>query len=325
MIIDSAMSADERKEAARDAIKAVCTAEDVLTWAQTRALIHSFSFTNQVLISLQLAERGTPVREMAPIQAAWRWKHAGFHPKKGSKGIYIWAPFKAKKAADGTWQCGCGATAHGARCPVGHERRTIFVPRAVFGAADVVDHEGNRPPFPPEPQSLDGDSHDHLIKPLTDWAIATDDVKVRTVVFCEPDLDPELDKQGRSAYYRMTESGGEIVISTDQSRNSILATLIHEVTHAMGVGYEDYDRGQAEVIVESVAMLCCASIGLDTAAASAPYIAGWGGVDGEPPHSAVQRHMKVIDALCRRIEEGLFPPPATHEQSKSPSTPSDVF
>jgi hypothetical protein len=54
-----------------------------------------------------------------------------------------------------------------------------------------------------------------------------------------------------------------IVVASDQPANARVRTLIHELAHALGVGYADYGRQAAEVVVESAATIACASAGLD--------------------------------------------------------------
>ncbi len=52
--------------------------------------------------------------------------------------------------------------------------------------------------------------------------------------------------------------------------------LVHEIAHALGVGYEQYGRRRAEVMVDTATFIVCGSLGLDTSGSSIPYIAGWG-------------------------------------------------
>ena len=52
--------------------------------------------------------------------------------------------------------------------------------------------------------------------------------------------------------------------------------LIHETIHALGVGYAEYGRERAEVIVDTATYLAAASVGLDVSGESIPYVAGWG-------------------------------------------------
>lgn len=51
-----------------------------------------------------------------------------------------------------------------------------------------------------------------------------------------------------------------------------LRILIHE----LGVGYAEYGREWAEVIVDTVTYPVAAGVGLDVSGESVPYVAGWG-------------------------------------------------
>jgi hypothetical protein len=50
--------------------------------------------------------------------------------------------------------------------------------------------------------------------------------------------------------------------------------MIHEPVHALGVGYPDYGRERAEVVVDTATHLACSSVGLNVAGESLPYVAG---------------------------------------------------
>jgi hypothetical protein len=72
----------------------------------------------------------------------------------------------------------------------------------------------------------------------------------------------------------------EIVVNGELAANAQVRVLVHEIAHALGVGYRDYGRRRAEVLVDTVTYIVCGSVGLDTSGSSVPYVAGWG-EDGE--------------------------------------------
>ena len=80
------------------------------------------------------------------------------------------------------------------------------------------------------------------------------------------------------------------------------ATLVHELAHALGLGYARYGRDKAEVLVDCVTYVVCSSVGLDVGGESIPYIAGWG-EDGAL--DAIREYAETIDAVARRIEAAL--------------------
>ena len=79
-----------------------------------------------------------------------------------------------------------------------------------------------------------------------------------------------------------------------------MRTLVHELVHALGVGYREYGREIAEVLTETAAFVACRSLGLDTAGMSVPYVAGWG-ESGDL--DAIKTYADVVDQMARRIEE----------------------
>jgi hypothetical protein len=84
--------------------------------------------------------------------------------------------------------------------------------------------------------------------------------------------------------------------------NAHLRTLIHETIHALGVGYAEYGRERAEVILDTATWLAVSSVGLDVSGESIPYVAGWG-EDGAL--EAVTEFAKTIDGLARQVEDVL--------------------
>jgi hypothetical protein len=134
----------------------------------------------------------------------------------------------------------------------------------VFDRSQVDALDGrDQAPLEPPSQPLTGDTHAYLLTPAA-----------------------ELARQlGFSVTFRVMPSGvggwcdyqaKAIVIDADAAANAQLRTLIHEITHTLGVDYQTYSREQAEVIVDTVAFIVCAGVGLAVDGESVPYVAGWG-------------------------------------------------
>lgn len=293
---------DERKDAARKLIEDFSTQAHVELWVRTRRHLHTFSPTNQLLILLQAMETG---ERLDGIQAAWRWREAGYHPMRGGKALWVWAPQRRKSDRDDGWTCGakgCGAFVPRGTgsCPNGHGRSNVFRLKPVFGPSNVVSFEdGTHPPEAPAPAPLKGDSHAHLIQPFTEWALQSDQLHVTEIGF-EPN-DTLAD--GAKGYW--VPSTGRIWVDPGQSLNSQLATVVHETAHAHGIDYHAYERGHAEAIVETAASMACAVVGLDTTPRSAPYVAAWGGEKGEPAHQVIKHYLARIDGVARLLTQGL--------------------
>ena len=94
----------------------------------------------------------------------------------------------------------------------------------------------------------------------------------------------------------------EIVINDELPANAQVRVLVHEIAHALGVGYSEYGRRRAEVLVDTVTFIVCGAVGLDTYGSSVPYVAGWG-ESGEL--DAIRGYAETIDQIARRIEDSL--------------------
>jgi hypothetical protein len=136
---------------------------------------------------------------------------------------------------------------------------------------------------------LTGDSHAHLLAPIQVFAeslgfsVSFESTPGETGGWCDP-------------------NARRIVVDADAPANAQLRILIHETIRALGIGYAEYGRQRAEVIVDTVTAIACASVGLRVDGESIPYIAGWGET-GEL--DAVTAFARTIDELARRIEEVL--------------------
>jgi hypothetical protein len=144
-------------------------------------------------------------------------------------------------------------------------------------------------PLAPPVQPIEGDSHAHLIAPLRDLGRELGyRIEIR-----------ELPDDGPGGW--CDHKSKEIVVA-DGPTNRQVRTLIHEHAHALGLGYEQYGREQAEVLVDCVTYVVCSSVGLDVGGESIPYVAGWG-EDGAL--DAIREYASTIDVIARRIEDAI--------------------
>jgi hypothetical protein len=86
---------------------------------------------------------------------------------------------------------------------------------------------------------------------------------------------------------------------------------VHELAHALGIGYERYGRRRAEVLVDCASYIACGSVGLDIGGETIPYVAGWG-EDGAL--DAIREYAETIDTIARRIEAALAPASTTQTE-----------
>ena len=240
-----------------------------------------YSFGNQLLIAMQ--------RPDATFVAGFRaFLELNRCVRKGERAIRILAPMSVRSrqhARQETWASGDSED----------QRRTIFRAVAVFDVSQTDPLPGRDPvPLDAPREAIEGDTHAHLLAPLGRLASELG----YTVSLHTPDgaADGWCDRARQ-----------EIVISQALSANARVRVLVHEIAHALGVGYSEYGRQRAEVLVDTVTFVVCGSVGLDTSRSSVPYVAGWGEA-GEL--EAIRGFAETIDTLARRIEDALVVEPS---------------
>jgi hypothetical protein len=166
----------------------------------------------------------------------------------------------------------------------------LFKGVSVFDRSQVVPLDEVDPaPLDPPSEPLTGDSHAHLLAPMQafteslDFTVSFESIPGQAGGWCD-------------------QKARRIVVDAGQPANARLRILIHETIHALGVGYAEYGRERAEVIVDTATYLAAASVGLDVSGESVPYVAGWGETGAL---EAVIEFASTIDELARRIETAL--------------------
>lgn len=272
----------ERRRADRDrleqAARALLSSEGWQRWVRVRATngLARYSFGNQLLIAMQ--------RPDATYVAGFRaFLELNRCVQKGERAIRILAPMNVRTNENGGRQAEGGGEGD-------EPRRRIFRAVSVF---DVSQTEPlpDREPIDLEPPSapVQGDTHARMLAPLSELA---------GELGYEVDLRP-LDGPAEGW---CDSSQQQIVINSELAANAQVRVLVHEIAHALGVGYSDYGRRKAEVLVDTVTFIVCGSIGLDVSGSSVPYVAGWGeGGDLD----AIRAYAGTIDEIARRIEESL--------------------
>ena len=200
--------------------------------------------------------------------------------RRGERAIYLWAPMPVKERDPATGE------------ETG-ERRTLFRLAPVFDVAQTEPLPDTEPiALEPPREPITGDSHAHLLTPLGNLAVELGfSVGFRPLSAAGPDgwCDPVK---------------REIVVRESLPANARVRVLVHELAHALGVTYDSHSRSEAEVIVDTVTFVVCASAGLDTGGESIPYVAAWG---ESGSLDAVREAAGTIDAIARRIEAALQP------------------
>ena len=270
---------DARRQADRERIEQA--ARDLLTsdgwqrWIRVRASngLSRYSLSNQCIVSMECAARGITPTYVAGFRAFLALNRV---VRRGERAIRILAPVTVKERDASSEQT---------------EVKRVFFKAVSVWDVSMTDPLPDKEPVPlsPPSQPITGDSHHHLVAPLIAHAAELGySVEIRGL----PDRGPGgwCDPKRK-----------EIVIATG-SANRQVRTLVHELAHAHGVGYEQYRRDQAEVLVDCVTYICCASVHLDVSGESIPYVAGWG-EDGAL--DAIRTYAQTIDTVARRIEDAL--------------------
>jgi hypothetical protein len=263
------------RERIEQAARALLTTDGWRRWIRVRATngLSRYSLRNQWLIAIDCHTRGITPTYVAGFRAFLALNRC---VRQGEKAIRILAPCAVKQRDDAGGETG--------------ETRVFFRTVPVFDVAMTEPLPGMEPvPLAPPAEPIEGDSHRHLIAPLQQLGR---ELGYRVDIRELPDEGPGgwCDTKRR-----------EIVVACGPA-NCQVRTLVHELAHALGLGYAQYGRDKAEVLVDCVTYVVCSSVGLDVGGESIPYIAGWG-EDGAL--DAIREYAETIDAIARQIEDAL--------------------
>jgi hypothetical protein len=272
---------DARRQADRgrveEAVRALLTSDGWQRWIRVRATngLSRYSLRNQWLIACECHSRGITPTYIAGFRAFLALNRC---VRKGQTAIKILAPVPVKQRDDAGEETG--------------EKRIFFRTLPVFDVSMTDALPGKDPvPLMPPAEPITGDSHHHLIAPLIAHAAELGyTAEVR-----------DLPDDGPSGWCDAKRH--QIVVAAGPANRQV-RTLVHEIAHAHGLGYEKYGREQAEVLVDCVTYCVLGSVGLDVSGESIPYIAGWG-EDGAL--DAIREYAQTIDTIARRIEDALDP------------------
>jgi antirestriction protein ArdC len=251
----------EQRAAMERSVRALLSSEGWQAWAQMRATFHRYSWGNCALIAMQRPD----ATQVAGFKA---WQQLGRQVRKGERSIKIMAPMSVKREDAET----------------GEEERVVF-----FRAVPVFDlSQTDGPPLPEPPREpITGSSHEHYIGQLEEHA--------RSLGFTV-----EREPLEHAGGYCDAKRRRIVVSSNVEAPNARVRILVHELAHAHGVGYADYGREDAEVVVETAAFVVCGALGLDTSGESVPYVAGWA-EDGDL--DAIRRHAETVDRIAGELEQ----------------------
>ena len=216
----------ERRAADRErlhqAAQQLLTSDGWQRWVHVRARggLARLSLNNQLLVALSCPD--------ATFVAGFKaWLALGYCVRKGETAIRIIAPVPIKNRDDDR------------QSDEDAQPRLLFKAVSVFDRTQVAPLEGVEPtPLEPPCEPLTGDSHAHLLAPMQafteslGFTVSFESTPGQTGGWCD-------------------QKTRRIVIDQEQPANARLRLLIHETIHALGVGYAEYGRERAEVIVDT--------------------------------------------------------------------------
>lgn len=289
-------------------IAAIRDGADWRNWLNVAARFHAYSFNNQILIAAQRPEA-------TAVAGFETWKALGRQVNKGERGIQILAPVLLRTAPEAPVTPQPAGVDH-----VGTESKMLDGEKpeqtriAAFRVVHVFDVEqtsGNPLPERPVPQLLLGQA------PAGLWDALATQVTAQGFTLQRGDCGPA---NGVTNYRLQT-----VTIRPDVDDAQAVKTLCHELAHVLlhdpagepipapsapvvppdgpkAADSSAHCRGRFEVEAESVAYLIAAAHGLDTAAYTFPYVAGWAGsVDAVRPDRVVHATAQRVLGAARKI------------------------
>jgi hypothetical protein len=271
-----------KRQRLTEAVQRLASSEGFREFVRSRRMFHHYSLHNQLLIALQ-----SPGSMM--VAGNTKWKALGYSVRKDEwkQAIWIMAPVTVKDPENPKQ-----------RKMIGTKSVRVFSRDQVEAGPDAKNID---PPISPAP--IEGDSMRDELRQLeiaANWLIPN-------IHLTEHEMyDP--DRAGVLGYYLNNGTSKRIWIRPEQSVNSKLRTLLHELAHALR---DDSDgkrltTAQEECVVDVAACLAASELGLDVENSTIPYVATWA---ADAPIDALETLLPLADAIAKTLTE------ATSEQS----------
>jgi hypothetical protein len=256
------------------AVEQLVSGEDWSRAIQFAGQFRSRSFLNTLLIYVQHTEAHAEGRVPEPfptyVAGFKQWEKLGRAPAKGQSGYMIRSPNLGRFASETPAAASSWRRLAPRETPkAGEAVREKLVGTSVAYVWDVSQTTGDPIPERPRPAELVGAAPAGLVDGLVAQVIRAD---FGYVVASEPaGLGTALgltDRENRLVFVRAG-------LSDAQHAKTLAHELGHVLLHATDEEGARLHRGIAEVEAESVALMVCSSVGMDTDGYSVPYVAGW--------------------------------------------------
>jgi hypothetical protein len=256
------------------AVSKLVSGEDWAAAVRFAARFRSRSFANTLLIFAQHQDAFEQGRVSEPfpsyVAGYQQWKTLVRQVAKGQAGYMIYAPVTARFAttnpADaGSWR----RLDRGERARPGEVVRSKMVGVKPAYVWDVSQTSGEPVPERPRPRLLAGEAPAGLWEGLA--------AQVREHGFVLGDALEAVALSGANGVTDFLAHTVQVRANMDDAAR--VKTLAHELAH-IELGHEDrrpagLHRGTGEVEAESVALMVCASFGIDSTDYTVPYVASW--------------------------------------------------
>lgn len=289
--ITSSTSPEERRAQAEALQASITTQVEQLRgteqWQRFLAFaqaFHAYSLNNILLI---LSQNPTATR----VAGFRKWQELGRQVRKGERGIRILG-FRQKKLtsqaeADDT-QTGTEKTSTDES---GQKLVTYFPILSVFDIGQTDKADPGAADLAAISQRLEGEEPRGILAATTDYLTGLGWRVEREAI------------RGEINGYTTTDGTRRVVIDAELSPAQAAKTALHEAAHVILHAAEDHaeyveHRGIKETEAESVAYVVSGILGLDSAAYSIGYVAGWSAAEPETIRSTAARVLKAAHTLA---------------------------
>jgi antirestriction protein ArdC len=251
-------------------VKEVFTSEHYQKYLTFFARCHNYSYNNLILILSQM-----PTASLC--NSYQTWKSLKMPVKKGSKGIKILVPIPYKQEVLSDCQNTDGST----------KQEKIVIDRLTFRLGTVFDVSQVDGELPTLAKNLKGNSK-KIARAIKQWQ------KASPIPIA---YDTDLESKSANGYYHITENR----IALKETDNlQVFKTLCHEYAHYLMHSQErnKYSRNEREVQAESVAYICCTTLGLDVSTYSFNYIASY---SSNKDTKELRASLHLIETTSREI------------------------